>query len=306
MSASLLFGLIALPFESVEPHMGTLVRIKLYAADRDQAKAAFRAAFDRIAELDRALSDYREDSELNRLCRAPAGNPVKISADLYLVLSSAQDLARDSNGAFDVTQGAVIRLWREARKTRTLPDPAALHEASQRSGWRKVHLKSTGQTATLDSANMQLDLGGIAKGYAADEALGVLRRMGIESAMIAMSGDIAVSHAPPGERGWKIRLDPFDRVVELADAAVSTSGDAEQFFELGGKRYSHIIDPATATALTNGATASVIAGYGIEADGLATALCVLGVDRGIELAEKRRVAAIVREGTRTGQAGRLR
>ncbi len=290
-----------LPFESVEPHMGTLVRIKLYAPDQDRARSAFQAAFARIEELDRALSDYREASELNRLCRAGS---MKISADLYFVLASAQDLARDSGGAFDVTQGPVIRLWRAARKNRALPDPAALHEASQRSGWRKLRLEK--DTATLDASGMQLDLGGIAKGYAADEALATLRAMGIESAMVAMSGDIAVTHAPPGERGWKIRLEPFDETVDLSDAAVSTSGDSEQFVEIGGKRYSHIIDPSTGMALTNSAAAAVIARHGIDADGLATALCVLGVDRGIALAEKRHAAAIMREGTRIARTDRLR
>jgi thiamine biosynthesis lipoprotein len=286
ISAILALAAIAGQFEAVEPHMGTLVRIKLYAADAHRAREAFHAAFARIEDLDQALSDYREDSELNRLCRARS---TRVSADLLRVLSASQDLARDSDGAFDVTQGPVIRLWREARKTRVLPD---VSEARRRSGWTKLHV---GETTVLDVQNMQLDLGGIAKGYAADEALATLGRLGIESAMVAMSGDIAVSHAPPGERGWKIRLDAFDRVMELSDAAVSTSGDAEQFVEIGGVRYSHIIDPLTGMALTNGVTASVIARRGIDADGIATAVCVLGVERGLQLGKRRGVQVFVKQ-----------
>jgi thiamine biosynthesis lipoprotein len=281
-------------FEAVEPHMGTLVRIKLYAADQEQAQTAFRAAFDRIAELDRTLSDYRADSELNELARSAAGRPVKVSDDLFRVLAASQELAEESRGAFDVTQGPVIRLWREARRVRALPDEASLRKAAKRSGFRKLHLDPVARTAKLDQENMQLDVGGIAKGYGADAALEVLGRMGIASAMVAASGDLAFSAAPPGREGWKIELDaPFSRVLELADAAVSTSGDAEQYLELDGKRYSHIIDPATSEALTSGIVVSVVARRGITADGLATAASVLGVDRGMALVKTHRDATAV-------------
>jgi thiamine biosynthesis lipoprotein len=280
-------------FEAVEPRMGTLFRIKLYAPNQQRARAAFRAAFDRIAELDRILSDYQPDSELNRLCRSAVKRAVPVSDDLYRVLWAAQQLAEESGGAFDVTQGPVIRLWRQARREGRLPDPAALRAASARSGYRKLHLNPADHTAMLDEAEMQLDLGGIAKGYAADAALEVLDRQGISRALIAASGDLAFSHAPPGEHGWKIGLDlldrpgaPFSKVLELSDAAVSTSGDTEQYVELNGKRYSHIVDPATGEALTNGFTVSVIARRGITADSLATAVCVLGDARGLVLIEK--------------------
>ncbi len=145
----------------------------------------------------------------------------------------------------------------------------------------------------LDEAGMQLDVGGIAKGYAADEALSVLAQSGMRSALVAASGDLAFGESPPGQRGWKIGIDSFDRpeagftrVLELSNAAVSTSGDTEQHLDLGGKRYSHIIDPRTAMGLTRPISVTIVARHGIEADGLSTAVSVLGPDRGIELVEK--------------------
>jgi FAD:protein FMN transferase len=291
-------------FEAVEPHMGTLVRIKLYADGAGQAKAAFRAAFDRIAQLDDALSDYKPASELNRICRTAVARPVEAGADLFRVLEASQKLAGETDGAFDVTLGPVIRLWRQARNTNRLPDSAALREAAGRCGYRKLHLDPAKQTVMLDQAGMQLDAGGIAKGYAADAALSILAQLGIRSALVAASGDLAFGDPPPGQRGWKIGVDSFDRpeaaftrVLELSNAAVSTSGDHEQHLDIDGARYSHIIDPSTAMGLSQPITVTIIARHGIDADGLATAVSVLGPERGIALIEKQAgVAGLVMTG----------
>src|SRR5262249_12844521 len=151
-------------YESVEPHMGTLVRITVYTADERAAKAAFRAAFDRIRDLDEVLSDYRPDSELNRITTAAVGRPTPVSEDLFTVLSSGQELAEATGGAFDITLGPVVRLWREARATGRLPDAGALREAAGRTGFRKLHLDGTHRTVTLDMAGMALDVGANGKG----------------------------------------------------------------------------------------------------------------------------------------------
>lgn len=282
------------PFEAVEPHMGTLVRIKLYASGPPQAEAAFRAAFDRIAQLDEALSDYKPDSELNRICRTAAGRPVKAGPDLLLVLEASQQLAAETGGAFDVTLGPVIRLWRQARLDRRLPAAGALQEAAARSGFRKLHIDLAAGTVTLDQAGMQLDLGGIAKGYAADSALAVLARSGIRSALVAVSGDLAFGDPPPGQKGWKIGVDSgrpgsvFTRVLELCNAAVSTSGSAEQHLDAAGKRYSHIIDPSSDMGLTRPITVTIVARRGMDADSLATAVSVLGAEQGMNLVRRHR------------------
>ena len=265
-------------FEAVEPHMGTLVRITLYAADGVAAERAFRKAFDRIAELDEILSDYKAGSEVNRLCRDGAGHPVKVSSDLFRVLEIAQEISEKSGGAFDVTLGPVTRLWRQRR----VPDATVLQEARKHTGFRKVHLNPADRTVRLDEDGMQLDLGGIGKGYAAEEALTVLKNAGMASALVAVSGDLAIGDAPPGKPGWTIAI-PNGLAAPLKNSAVSSSGDQEQHVDSGGMRYSHIIDPATGMGLTKSPTITVFAPHGAYADALSTAVCVLGAERGREL-----------------------
>lgn len=272
-----LFALVALlPFEAVEANMGTLFRIKLYAADVPTADAAFRAAFARVRQLDETLSDYQPASELNRLCQAPKGTVVPLSDDLFRVLVMSEDLAKRSHGAFDVTVGPLTHLWRQARKQGRPPDATAIAEALTHSGYRHLHLDMRRRTARLDLDGMQLDAGGIGKGYAADQALEVLTRLGIRSALVAASGDLAFSDAPPGQAGWKIGLGGEERTRTLANCAVSTSGDAEQHLDAGGKRYSHVIDPRTGEGLTTGIRVTIIAPRGILADGLSKVVSVLG------------------------------
>jgi thiamine biosynthesis lipoprotein len=254
--------------------MGTLVRIQVYAAGEDQARAAFRAGFARIAELDGLLSDYKPDSEVNRL-------PARVGPDLFRVLEAAQALAQETDGAFDVTTGRITRLWRQARKEGRPPDAAALREAVAHSGYRKLRLDPGTRGVTLDDPEVKLDLGGIAKGYAADAALAAISAAGVRSALVAISGDLAFSGPPPGHSGW--RIEAGGRIVELASGAVSTSGAAEQ--HLGP--YSHIVDPRTGMGITDPITVTVVARSGIEADALATAISVLGRERGMALAGRR-------------------
>src|SRR5581483_4676004 len=154
-------------------------------------------------QLDEILSDYRPNSELNQISRIAVGQPVRVSSDLFRVLSASQKLAEESGGAFDVTQGPVIRLWRRSRVSHSLPDGAELQEAAGRCGFAKLHLDNARQTVELDQNGMQMDVGGIGKGYAADAALEVLGKLGIHSALVAASGDLAFSQAPPGHSGWK-------------------------------------------------------------------------------------------------------
>lgn len=274
--------------EFVEPHMGTLFRIVLYAADANAAKAAARAAFDRIAALNRTMSDYDPASELSRLSQHPPQLAVPLSPDLLDILQRSQILAEKTHGAFDVTLGPVIRLWRETRRTGQLPPDAARAAALQASGFAHLRLDPAARTATLLCPGMALDLGGIAKGYAADAALAVLARHGFTHAMVAASGDLALGDPPPGKAGWTVELAPFGATtgtVLATNAAVSTSADTAQFVELGGARYSHIVDPRTGLGLTQSAAVTVITRHATLSDGLATACSVLGLADAKNLAE---------------------
>jgi thiamine biosynthesis lipoprotein len=273
-----------------EPHMGTRFRIIVYARDQDTARLAATDAFKRIASLNATMSDYDKASELMRLCAQAGGPPVPVSAELFFVLSRAQEVSRQSGGAFDVTVGPVVKLWRIARKQRQLPDRDKLAAARALVGWQNVRLDAEKRTVQLLKAGMQLDLGGIAKGYAADEALAVLKKHGLDRALVAAGGDIAVAAPPPGAAGWKIAIaalpgenDP-GRLI-LHHAAVSTSGDAEQFVEIDGKRYSHIVDPRTGLGLMGRMSATVVARHGIDADSLTKVIAVLGPEEGIKIIE---------------------
>ena len=178
--------------------MGTLMTITLYAPDAAAAKAAAAAAFQRIDALEDIMSDYQADSELMRLCDQPFGTPVPVSAELFDVLQRAQKVSKLSDGAFDVTVGPYVRLWRFARKRKVLPTPAEIAAARAAVGWQKLRLDPRARTVTLLVPNMRLDLGSIGKGYAADQALLVLKGRGIDRALVAASGDIAIGNPPPG------------------------------------------------------------------------------------------------------------
>jgi FAD:protein FMN transferase len=163
-----------------------------------------------------------------------------------------------------------------------------------------MKLDTTSHTVEFAQAGMKLDVGGIAKGYAADEALAILTKAGIKSALVAASGDLAFSDPPPGKKGWSIGIDsfdsahaPFTKTLVLSNSAVSTSGDTEQYLDAGGKHYSHIVDPGTDMGLTRRMSVTVVARRGIMADPLATAIDVLGAGRGLEFIERETGAAAI-------------
>ena len=279
-------------FES--KHMGTTFRIVLYAADAETADKAAKAVFARVAELDQIMSDYKPNSELMQLCKSFAGKvgePVTVSEDLFFVLAKGQELSKASEGAFDYTVGPVVQLWRLARRTQQMPDPKELAEAMSRVGYQKVLLDPQKRTVKLLTTGMQLDLGGIAKGYAADEGLKLLRqKFGITRALVAASGDIACGDAPPDRAKWVVDIAPIaknqkPRVLHLENAAVSTSGDLEQYVEIGGVRYSHIVDPKTGLGLTGRRSVTVIAKQGLIADSMTKAVSILPPEKGLALVE---------------------
>lgn len=272
--------------------MGTSFNTVLYTEDEPTARRASQAAFARIAELDAILSDYQPESELMRLCRQAGGPPVTVSESLFKVLARAKAIHDQTQGAFDVTVAPVVRLWRRARRDRKMPEADRLAEALALVGSDKMILDPRAKTVRLTQPGMKLDLGGLAKGYAADEALRALKANGVTRALVAGAGDIVVGDPPPGRAGWTIGVaalnpgkDKPRRYLALHNAAVSTAGDAEQFVEIAGKRYAHIVDPRTGLGVVDRCNVTVFARDGLTADSLDTAIYVLGPDRGLPLVE---------------------
>ena len=259
-------------YEFVEQHMGTLFRIVVYAPTAGAAQAGADAAFARVSELNAVFSDYDSTSEIRRMVRQPARAPVPVSEELFTLLARANELAIATEGAFDVTVGPAVQLWRRARRTGTLPSESERNAALERVGYRKLVLDSARRMVTLMVAGMQLDFGGIAKGAAADAALGELRRRGLERAMVAAGGDIAIGEPPAGSDGWTIDGAPAGRVYR--NCGISTSGDANQYVEIGGVRYAHIVDPRTGLGVVGGRQVTIVAASATESDALATAAFV--------------------------------
>lgn len=260
-------------FTFIEYLMGVDARLVVYAPSRAVAETACRAAFERIADLDAKMSDYRPDSELMRLCDKAGGPPVAVSQDLLTVLRQAKVISSQSDGMFDVTIGPLVKLWRVARKTHRLPSPNEIGAAKALVDWRRVEIGSDG-TVRLPVKGMRLDLGAIGKGYACDAATSVLRSYGLKSTMVDM-GDIVLGDPPPGSDGWSVEVPNGGTTLHLANCAVSASGDTVQFVDIGGKRYSHVVDPHTGYALTNRVQATVVAPTGILSDPLSTAATLL-------------------------------
>lgn len=279
--------------EFSSPHMGTVVRIVAYG-DRPSVEKAARQAFARIAALEAIFSDYQPTSEAMKLCKANDAEPNRprpASDELIHVLQVAHTLSERSRGAFDVTVGPLSQLWRQTRRTQRLPDPDELKTALALVDYRNVTWDHDGRTVKsvkLARPGIRLDFGGIAKGYAADEAMTVLRSHGIRQAMIAVSGDILCGAAPPGEPGWKIEIAPIagglaPRMLTLENMAVSTSGDLFQYVEIDGVRYSHVLDPKTGLGLTGRRSVTVIAPRAIDADSLTKAASVLPPEEALPL-----------------------
>jgi len=272
--------------------MGIEARIVLHTAIESRARHAATEAFAELERLDAIFSDYRADSELMRLCARAGGPPVTISEDLFAVLSRAQEIAEASGGAFDVTAGPYVRLWREARSLGRPPSRAEIDAVRALVGWQKLRLsRGPEPTAQLVLQGMQLDLGGIAKGYAAERALKGLMARAHPDSLVQLGGDVFVGSPPPNREWWFMDAGcdegelPAQRLT-VVQGAVSTSGDTEQHLLHEGVRYSHVIDPRSGEAMTNRLCITILSRDGVTADALSSAVRVLGAEQGRELVRR--------------------
>ena len=246
--------------------MGATFTIVAYDESRSKLQSAVDEAFEEVRRLDLMLSNYRKDSEWSRVNRNAATKPVAVSAELFRLLEACAGYSEASGGAFDITVGPLLKVWGFYRGTGRLPHRAEIRTALARTGYDKIVLDPDGQTVEFLVDGLELDPGGIGKGYAIDQMVRVLKEAGINSALLSAGGSsIYGLGAPPDSDGWKVQIknprSPSKIVEELflRDESMSTSGNYEKFFYAGGKMYSHIFDPRTGYPATGVLSASVVA-----------------------------------------------
>ena len=284
-----------------EPKMGSPFTITIFSHDSLLAASAAKAAFKKADSLNEILSDYINLSEINRLSNSSGkGQYIPVSAPLFDIIKKSVDAAQLSGGSFDITIGPVVQLWRKARKNNQLPAPDSIKLALSKTGYQYIHLDSIHQSVLLEKEGMRLDIGGIGKGYVANEALIILKKSGFTQAMVNAGGKIVTADAPGDAKGWLIGINvPGEKniimpaLLSLQNMAVATSGDLYQNLAINGKKYSHIISPLTGMGLTHGRNVTAIAADAATADWLSTACSILPVAISIALVEKIPGAALL-------------
>jgi FAD:protein FMN transferase len=271
-------------YEDARVSMACAYSIVAYGPDAKQLPVAVNAAFDEIDRIDRLMSNYKPESPLSRLNREAAERPVIAEPELFDFLSESFRYSRESDGAFDVTVGPLMKAWGFFRGEGRMPSDQELAEAQRAVGYRHVNLDPVARTVHFDVNGVELDLGGIAKGYAVDRAVAVLKAHGVQSALVNGCGSTIYGlGAPPDATAWSMKLrDPMDQrktamTVRLKNQALSVSGSYEKFFELGGVRYSHIMDPRTGKPVQGVLSVAVVADSGTAGDALDNVFYVQGV-----------------------------
>jgi thiamine biosynthesis lipoprotein len=272
------------PLKFHQKLMGTDVILVVDAEKCEELQNAVGKAFVEGNRLNNILSDWEADSELSILSRSSRhGEYQRVSDELFEVLSFSRKLSKQTDGAFDITIGPLSRLWRIARHQKKLPSQYKIDQCLSRSGCQKLELSESNQSARLTQKNMVIDLGAVAKGYIADRMLAVLKDEGFSRSLIDAGGDLTIGDAPRFKKGWTVKIgglaNPHSKTIELSNCAVATSGDLEQFLEINGRVYSHIINPRTGYGLEGRAQVSIVAENGMLADALASTCIVLGVNQ---------------------------
>ncbi|MCF2493893.1 FAD:protein FMN transferase [Dyadobacter chenhuakuii] len=263
--------------------MGSPFKLVFYAKNDSIANVAAQAAFKRIEKLNELLSDYRDGSEINLLsAQSGSGKWVQVSDELFNILAISQDISQKTDGAFDATLGPVVQMWRHATRKGIFPADSAIRDAMSRTGYKKLKLDAKRKKVLLTQKGMRLDIGGLGKGFAAEEAVKVLRSFDIKSIMMDAGGKIVLTNPPPGTKGWNITISNGSdslKTMPLSHVALATSGPTYRYMEYNGIRYSHIVDPKTGIGLLFHVRTTVISPDGTVADALATAFSVAGIEK---------------------------
>jgi len=271
-----------------EAIMGTAISVELWSEDRRRGEAAAAAVMDEMHRIDRTMSPHKPDSELSRINRNASAEAVPLSVEMAGLVERAMYFSHLSGGAFDITYASVGQLY--DYRAGVLPSDEAVACAQAAVGWRHLCLDPRARSLRFGRAGMCIDLGGFAKGHAVDNAINILRRQGIEHALVAAGGDSRVIGQRHG-RPWTVAIrDPrrpgaVVAVLPLEDTSISTSGDYERFFERDGLRHHHIVDPATGRSPSSVHSVTILAPDGLTSEALSKSVFVLGVQRGLALVE---------------------
>jgi len=279
--------------------MGTFARVQVLARNEAVAQDCIAAAFERQRLIEERMSYHIADSELNQVNRKAYEAPVAVSEETFEVLQRAKHFSELSGGAFDVTIGALGDLWHTAGETNTLPTESQIAEARSKVGYEKLLLDPQAQTVKFAVEGMKLDLGGIAKGYAIDQSVKALQQGGAVGGMVDIGGDVMCFGRPPkGKATWVVGLqdptvapddvatDKLLMTLNVTDRAVTTSGDYRRFTRVRGEKQSHIMDAQSGKGAAKLVSVTIVAPDATGADALATAVSVLGAEKGLALIER--------------------
>jgi len=273
-------------YQTSHDAMGTTFEVVAYGPEREYLAAVINEVFEEIDRLEQRITNYRPDSELSHINRTAARRSVVVEPGLFRLIGDSIRYSSETSGAFDVTIGPLMKTWGFFQQRGRVPDDAEIAQVLKTVGHTHVKLDATARTVSFNVIGVQLDLGGIGKGFAVDRAVEILRSSGVTNALISSgTSSIYALGAPPQAKAWTITLrDPFDAekgadVIHLKNCSVSTSGNYENFFKLNGKTYSHVMDPATGRPVEGMLSTAVLALETTESEALSTAFYVMGPER---------------------------
>jgi thiamine biosynthesis lipoprotein len=264
--------------------MGSTYSVILYGEDRNKLEAASEAAFDEARRIDLLLSNYKPESEWSQINREAADHPVRVSKELFELLTACNNYSRKSEGTFDITVGPLMKIWGFYKGSGHLPQPGDVKQAMGQIGYQNIVLDPSKQTVFFSKPGLSLDPGGVGKGYAVDRMVEILKKEGIQSALVSGGGSsiYCLGNPPDEPAGWRVEIkDPHDELkaaaeITLKNQSLSTSGSYEKFFMAEGKTFSHIMDPRTGYPAQGTLSVSVIAPLTLDSEIWAKPYFILG------------------------------
>ena len=287
-------------FSYSEMKMGSAFNLIIVSADSNKANHLARKSYELVDSLSHIFSNYDSSSELSKINASAGLLPYKMSRAMLDLVQKSQYAYIQSKGAYDISIGPLSSLWRNARKAKLFPEASTVLATKKLVGFAQVKINKRLGTIFLPNANMQLDFGGIAKGYIAQWVINFLKANGIQQALVDAGGDIVMSGPPLNQKGWLIGVNLpettdqlLNKKLQLSNCSVATSGDVYQFIEYKGVKYSHIINPLTGYGVTNLRNVTIVAKTGATADWLATACSILPIKEAKQLAISHQAALLI-------------